>query len=44
MVIGAHQDSTLQVAGGMADLVVWNRFLTDAELVPQYRASMASIR
>lgn len=39
----AHQDDTVPIRGGMADLIVWNRFLTDAELVPQYTAAMRAL-
>jgi hypothetical protein len=42
-VVGAHQDDTALICGGMADLIIWNRFLTDAELIPQHEASMRGV-
>lgn len=42
---GWNRDAApVQPGGGpMADVIVWNRFLTDAELEPQYGAAMASL-
>jgi hypothetical protein len=38
--IGGWQDDTTTMGGGMADLVIWDRFLSDDELKPQYAAAM----
>jgi hypothetical protein len=41
--IGGWQDDTHLMGGGKADLVIWNRFLSDEELEPQYALPMAAL-
>lgn len=39
--LAGYQDDTTLMGGGMADMIVWNRFVTDNELEPQYALPMA---